>query len=103
MQIQEDTEVLRPTATMQSGAFNVREDTDVLGNATATMKNTGVFSIREDTEVLGNHLTTTNRNITCDFAVREDTEVLNHTNNAGTGRPSPPLNSLHSIKLRKML
>lgn len=44
LQIREDTEVLRPTTTLQTAASNIREDTEVLGN--------GVFGVREDTEVL---------------------------------------------------
>jgi hypothetical protein len=79
LQIREDTEVLRPTATLQSGAFNIREDTEVLGNTgTAGPNHTGAFSIHE---VL-NHNTL---NTSSAFAIREDTEVLNRTNNAGTG------------------
>lgn len=67
--------MLRP----QGGAFNIREDTDVLGN-TAGLSQTGAFSIREDTEVLGN----ITRNTTAGFGIREDTDVLNMTNSTGT-------------------
>lgn len=58
------------------GAFDVREDTEVLG-ATGKHTSTGIFSVREDTEVLGGG-----------FPVRQDTEVLNILQMKGNAGPS---------------
>jgi hypothetical protein len=77
-QIREDTDVLRPATALQSDAFDIREDTEVLGK-TATLggNHTGVMSAYDGTESLRRNTQTS----AAAFGVREDTEVLNRTAN----------------------